>query len=159
MGIGKTTVGAALAAQLGRILRDSDADIEALFGVSGAAVAGDQSVGALHELERAVLLGALAHPEPLVIAAAASVVEHEPVRRALGRTALVVHLVAPIDVILARQSAGTHRRPMSRSELTALLERRRPHTEAIEDLRLDAEVGVEELVGAIKTWIDERRGA
>ena len=67
MGVGKSTLGEELAVALGRPHRDSDRDIESLLGRSGGEIAAEFSVERLHELERAVLLGALAGTEPTVI--------------------------------------------------------------------------------------------
>ncbi len=140
MGIGKTTLGVEVAARLFRRYRDSDADIVRLYGRPGGDIADEHGVAYLHEIERAVLLGALADPEPTVISAAASVVESPAVRRALHHRAYVIVLEAPIDLVLARQAADTsgHRRSMGRAELLALSDRRGPLFSEVADLRLDA---------------------
>jgi len=138
MGVGKSTLAAALARDRGWVMSDSDTDIEALFGQSGAAIAAAGGVDVLHRLEAAVLLGALAGDEPRVIAAAASIVEDEWCVRALRRRAFVVVLSAELDVVLARMETGRHRRDMSASELTELAARRARSFEQVADLTLDA---------------------
>lgn len=149
MGVGKTTAARGAAVALGWKLRDSDADLEALFGVPGATIADESGVAALHQLEAAVLLGALADEGPLVIAAAASVVEDARCRQALGRRAVVVVLEAGIDAVMTRMGVGGHRRPMSRDELVRLAQRRAPLFSEVADLTLDATRSPAELAAAI----------
>lgn len=149
MGVGKSTLGHALADEIGLPYVDSDEDIEALLGRSGRELAADSGVEALHEIEAAVLLGALARGTPHVITAAASVVENPLVVEALRRTAFVVRLHLSIEKTLERQAAGDHRRPMERVELEALADRREPMFAAVEDLDLDASMQPDELVRAV----------
>lgn len=149
MGVGKSTTGRAVASTIGWPFADSDDDIELLLGISGRALAGEDGIAALHRIEAAVLLGALARPQPHVIGAAASVVEDAVVARALARLAFVVRLELSIDETLARQASGTHRRPMERQELVSLASRREPMFQAAEDLRLSAAEPADSLVDKI----------
>ncbi len=153
MGIGKTTLASALATRLGWPMRDSDSDIETLTGRTGRDIVSTDSVSVLHELERAVLLGALADPERQVIAAAASVVDSAMVRGALSRTASVIHLEAPLEVVSERQRAGTHRRPVDQEEIARLIARRRGFMTEVESLRLDATATPEELADQVQDWL------
>lgn len=143
MGAGKTTVGAGLAARLGRPLRDSDADLQASRGIRGREMAAREGVEALHRWEAEHLLGALAAPEPAVVAAAASVVEEPGCREALVRH-FVVWLQAPARLLAARMSSGDHRRALTAGRLDALealeaLEARRaPWFASVADLVVDA---------------------
>jgi len=88
MGAGKTTLGRALAARLGRCFRDSDLDIEAATGRSARDIAATDGVDALHALERRVLLDALARPD-VVVAAAAATVDAEDTAAALDAAIVV----------------------------------------------------------------------
>ena len=72
MGVGKTAVGAKLAAALGRRFVDSDAVIEAVAGRSGKDIAAELGVARLHEMEVEALRQALHADHAAVIAAAAS---------------------------------------------------------------------------------------
>lgn len=149
MGVGKTTTAAALGARLDLVHRESDADIEAVFGRTGQQIAVTDGVDALHDLEAAMLLGSLAHPEPLVISAAGWVVEHEPCRVALARRAFTVVLEVPIDALIERIASGSHRRAISREELIDIQGRRRGWYDEIADLVLDAREPTEHLVSRI----------
>lgn len=149
MGIGKSTTARALAEFLDLPQHDSDEDLQRLFAVSGAELARRHGVEQLHRLEAAVLLGALAAPEPAVISAAASVVEDPRCRDALARRATVIMLVAPLDIVAARIATGHHRRPMDRAELERLATRRGPLFEAVADITVDAADDPEMVVAMI----------
>ena len=138
MGVGKTTLAERLAAALDRELRDSDRDIEALFGQTGREIAETSGVEALHRLEAAVLLGALAGSTPTVIAAAGWVIEDQRCRQALARRATVVLLELPNDDLLVRKAEGDQRRPLTATEVEALVDRRRPLFDRVADVRVDA---------------------
>lgn len=149
MGVGKSTTGVAVAAALEWEYADSDEDLVTLFGRDGRSIAAEQDVVALHELEAAVLLGALARGRSTVITAAASTVERPFVRDALRRRATVVRLDASLELIQRRQGAGGHRRPMAMDELAALSARRESMFREVEHACLTAEQSVGELVDEI----------
>jgi shikimate kinase len=141
MAVGKTTVGRALAARLGRPFRDSDADLSATRGLTGRALAEHEGVDALHRWEAQDLLAELAATEPAVVAAAASVVDDAACLAAL-RDPFVVWLRAPAAV-LARRMAGNsgaddHRRPVGDAAAVAALEAERARRfGAVADLTVD----------------------
>jgi shikimate kinase len=157
MGVGKTTVGAGLAARLGRRLRDSDADLQASRHIRGRELAARDGVDALHRWEARHLLDALAAPEPAVIAAAASVVDDPHCRRALAAP-FVVWLRAPARALAARMSPSDHRRPLAApgttgdagralAALEGLEAERAPRFAAVADLAVDgAGVGPDDVV-------------
>jgi len=154
MGVGKSTTGIALAAELEMPYVDSDRVIEQLMGRSGRQVAETHGVPALHRLEAAVLLGPLTSTTPMVITAAASTVEDELVCEALGRRAYVVRLVAPLDTMLERQGADDHRRPMASAELAALAERREPMFASVERLCVDADQETATIIAMIVAGLE-----
>jgi len=156
MGVGKSTTAQVLAARLGWPERDSDRDIEGLFGATGAELAGSTSVDALHTVESAMLLGALASPEPTVISAAAWVVEDPLCVEALARRATVVVLSASVEDTVHRAAQGDHRRTLDTEAFAALAERREPLFEAVADLRLDATGPTEDLALAILGFLEKR---
>lgn len=149
MGVGKTTTGLALAEEIGWPYLDSDADIELLTGSTGREIAERQGVEALHELEAALLLGALARSTPHVITAAASVVENDLVRLAVPRRSVVGRLDLAVELMLARQATGSHRRAMDADEVRELAKRREPLFCELEDIRLDASEAVGTLVTSL----------
>lgn len=159
MGVGKTTLAELLGQRLGRPVRDSDTDLRALFGRSGRSIAAERGVDALHELEAAVLLGALLGPDPAVIAAAGWTVEHPDCRAALARRATVVVLdlapdllvtrLAEAEAAAARAGEERHRRPMSADEISAVARSRRAFYDEVADLRLQATELPERLVEGV----------
>jgi shikimate kinase len=149
MGVGKSTTARLLVHRLGWPLRDSDIDIDRLFGVTGAVIAAQHGVHELHRVEAAVLLGALASDTPAVITAASSVIEDPRCREAMSRRADVVALEAPDDLLDARRTAGDHRRAVDAGAFRALVARRRPLYAAAADLRLDATRSPSALADAI----------
>lgn len=159
MGVGKSTTGRALADRLGMAFRDSDADIEQLMGDSGAILADRHGIETLHELERAAVLGSLAGDVPTVIAAAASVVEHELVRQSLGKRSSVLVLEAPLEIVLERQRTGSHRRPMDVAELQALMEKRDDLIGSLDPFRVDATLPTPDIVEQIAVLLSGRAAA
>lgn len=137
MAVGKSTVGRLLAERLGRPLRDSDDDLYAERGVTGAEVAEREGVDALHHWEASHLLRALAGDRPAVIAAAASVVDDPACRAALG-TAFVVWLRAPVEQLVDRLGDDDHRRRLGEVSAGDLVRARAPRYAAVADAVVDA---------------------
>ena len=141
MAVGKSTVGRALAARLGRPFRDSDDDLAATRGLTGRALAEREGVEALHCWEAEHLLAALAGTQPAVVAAAASVVDDTACLAAL-REPFVVWLRAPAGVLAQRMAGGAgaddHRRQLGDANAVAELEARRADRfGAVADLTID----------------------
>ena len=143
MGAGKTEVGRRVAAQLGWPWRDSDADIEAATGLTVRELRDRDGVDAMHDLEAAQLLRALAEPGPSVISAAASVVDLETCRVALAAPDLaIVWLRGSPDVLAARFPTGDHRPAYGASPgifLEQQAERRHPLLEALDPVVIDVD--------------------
>ena len=146
MGVGKTTTARALAAALDVPMRDSDADIETVFGVTGRELVETLGVEELHRMEAAVLIGPLAAEEPCVIAAAGWVIEDPMSREAMRRRADVLVLELPIEALVERIKAGDHRRTMSVADLEQAWEVRGPRFEELATATLDASLPTEALV-------------
>lgn len=136
MGVGKTTVGRMLAAEVGVPFLDSDDHLEAETGEPGSVIAAREGVARLHELELEAFLAMCQNPGPAVIAPAASVVDDELGRRALEEN-FTVWLTAPDEVLARRQREGTHRRPVSAEENAALRAARSPFLTKVSVATLD----------------------
>ena len=112
MGVGKSTVGAALTERLEWPLRDSDADIQAATGLTVRQLRDRDGVDSMHAREADQLLGALADAEPSVIAAAASVVDVPACLEALrAPDVLAVWLRATPEVLAERFGSADDHRP------------------------------------------------
>ncbi|MEZ5410260.1 MAG: shikimate kinase [Acidimicrobiales bacterium] len=156
MGAGKTTVAEAVARRRGWPMRDSDRDIEAATGRTGREVAASDGVDALHRWEEAVLLDALACPEPQVVAAAGWVVESAACLEAMARSAVVVWLQVGEDELRRRMAAGRHRRPLTEAELDAMVARRNPMMAGAADVVVDADGSREQVVAAALAALEGR---
>lgn len=138
MGAGKTSVATLLAHRWGRPLRDSDTDLEARHGRTAAVLAAELGKDGLHDLEAEHLLLALEERPAPIVAAAASTVDREVCRQALGG-ALVIWLDGSPRVLADRHALGGHRPLYGADVLDMLLEmdaRRRPLFEAVADVRV-----------------------
>jgi shikimate kinase len=123
MGVGKTTVGRIVASELGWPLSDSDAWVQAREGASVRELSRRIGAEAMHAIEAEHLLSALEGGEPLVVAAAASVVERERCRRALRRPGvLAVWLNAPPSTLAPRLACGSWRPDFGSDAQTLLSE-------------------------------------
>lgn len=110
MGVGKSTIGRLLSAQLGRPVSDSDTVIANERGSTVRELDERLGVEEMHRLEAEHLLGALADPQPSIICAAASVVDAERCRVALeSPDVLPVWLRGDPDLLAARFATGPHR--------------------------------------------------
>jgi shikimate kinase len=156
MATGKTTVGRALVDELRRPFVDCDEALEARTARTAAQIAADDGLDALHDLEAAVLLDALAHGEPCVVTAAASTIEYDVCLAAL-REHFVAWLRADIDVLVARARMQEHR-PLDEdvaAQLRAQAERRDPLFAAVADVVVDvsdvsAEVATRRIAAALR---------
>jgi shikimate kinase len=110
MGSGKTVVGRLIAAELAWSVTDSDQAIGEEVGLSAREIKDGKGVDALHQLEAAHLLAALAANPPSVICAAASIVDRPSCRAALrGPGVCAVWLRARSDTLAARFHREGHR--------------------------------------------------
>jgi shikimate kinase len=143
MGSGKTTVGRALAQRLGYRFIDNDAGIEAEYDATGRELAEQLGVGELHRIEAEQLANVLTSfgSEPVVIAAAASVVDDPASRKGLTPHT-VVWLQADPSYLTGRMHDGEHRRnlgPIPRRELAAQADARHGHFEAVSTINVQVE--------------------
>jgi shikimate kinase len=157
MGSGKTSVGQGLARQLGREFIDSDQQIRERTGREGSAIAAEEGVDALHAMEREVLWDALGSDRPVVIAAAASVIEDDEVRQVLGGLHCI-WLRADPESLEERQARSGHRRRVGDGEAVRM-ERRIPLYESCADFAIDTtSVTAEEAVASVMEMLGARDG-
>lgn len=154
MGSGKTTVGRALAARLQRPFLDSDEIVEARTGRTVREIFESDGEAAYRPLETDALLGALAWPEPAVVAAAGGVVLAAVNREALAKPgARVFWLRAEPGLLAERAVTGDHRPLLDddpEGNLRRLLDGRRELYAEVADVVLDVEGHtVDELVDEI----------
>lgn len=108
MGSGKSTVGRALAHELGMVFVDSDVVIEQQAKMSIADIFSQRGEPAFRELERDVIL-TLCRETDLVIATGGGAFMTDAVRSALLESAFVAFLEAPFDVLWERIRGAAHR--------------------------------------------------
>ncbi|HEY6607613.1 MAG TPA: shikimate kinase [Candidatus Limnocylindria bacterium] len=109
MGSGKSSVGRALSAQTGWPFVDNDALVEGATGLSAREHLESMGEADLRRVEADALTAALAHPPPVIIAAAGGTILDADHRRALADGGFVVWLRAPTDVLAARAVGAGHR--------------------------------------------------
>lgn len=110
MGAGKSTVGRDLARLLDWDWRDSDSDIQEATGATVRELRDRLGIVAMHELEADQLIHTLEQPGPVVISAAASVVDVPRCRAAMKASSVcVIWLRAQPSVLAKRFLEGTHR--------------------------------------------------
>ncbi len=149
MASGKTTVGRALAARLGRPFVDNDVVLERRTGHSAREIAAADGAVALHLREAEALIDALAQPVPGVVAAAAAA-PLEPRAVAAMRFHDVVYLRAAPEVLaarVARSSDDGHRpfvagdaEPVLTAQFAAQFAVRDERYRALATLVVDADV-------------------
>ena len=136
MGSGKSTIGAALAARLGRRFVDNDDMLERRTGHSARDIEAGSGLDVLHEDEARVLGDALASLEPVVIAAAAGSVLVPDSARHLGGH-IVVYLRAEPETLAQRlaDNPGDEHRPFGgRSPVVVLREQFAARDQTYRDL-------------------------
>jgi shikimate kinase / 3-dehydroquinate synthase len=111
MASGKSAVGRALAARLGRPFIDSDHEIAARAGKSIAQIFAEDGEAAFRRLEREVIASLAAAPGSAVIATGGGALVDEANYAALAGVGTVVCLVARPEVIARRVSASKVARP------------------------------------------------
>lgn len=160
MASGKSTVGALLAARLGRAFVDSDDQLKTR-GASAQTIFKTLGRDALHAAEEHVLLDALEERAPVVIAAAASVVDADVARAALAVSSTNVFLRVDDRVLETRVLTGPAR-PVAEdaaADLAALSRARAGRYAELADVVVHAEDKtpsqiVDEIVAAVSRRVD-----
>jgi shikimate kinase len=137
MGAGKSTIGRALAEQLGFVFRDTDTLIEERCGAAIAWIFDVEGESGFRDREAAVIQE-LAQQSGMVLATGGGAVLREPNRRALAGMGTVVYLETPVREQLAR-TRRDRKRPLLQAEdkeqvLSSLLAQRDPLYREIADI-------------------------
>jgi shikimate kinase len=158
MGVGKTTVGSALAARLGRRLVDTDEEIVRWVGVDIPTIFAERGEPAFRDLERQVVRR-LATLEDLVLSLGGGVVLSDDNVADLSLTGVIIQLTVPIEMLLGRLS-GTADRPLLEGDLEDRLEavvaERAERYASVADVTIDASGPPETVVADILGWLRER---
>ena len=142
MGSGKTTAGIQVAEALGRQFVDNDVALERRAGRTAAQISASDGVDALHRQEAAELLAALADPIGRVIAAAASTVLDDTVRKRLAAVGWVVWLTADQATLAARMPSSPDR-PMLDADAARLVARQSVERDPLYRSVADVEVSTD----------------
>ena len=110
MGSGKSTVGRALAGLTGWRYLDNDELVGIVSGRRAEDIDAHDGDVALHQVEADALRLALSMPRPLVVGAAAWVVEHQPSVELLRAQPAVIYLRAQPETLRSRIDQGSGRR-------------------------------------------------
>jgi len=110
MGSGKTTIGRVLAERTGWRYIDNDDSVRAVTGREPRQIDASDGEAALHEAEVKALRHALAMPTPLIVGAAAGVVESPTLAAQLRGQPAVVYLRTRPETLRARIGTGSDRR-------------------------------------------------
>lgn len=158
MGVGKTTVGRALAERLGRRLVDTDDEIVGWVGMDIPAIFAEHGEPEFRRLEQEVVRR-LSELDDLVIALGGGVVLDDRNVADLTLTGVLIELFAPVEV-LAERLAGTTERPLLDGDLaeslSEVLSERAERYAAVADHRVDAARPPGEIVEDILVWLRER---
>ena len=155
-GVGKTTIGSALAQRLGFEFFDSDREIERLSGITVVEFFESHGEQPFRELERKVVAQLISGNGRVVALGGGAFVE-PGTRDLVKRQATSIWLDASLDTIRSRLQGGPERPLLQRSE-TALTElaNKRSASYAEADIRIVAGP-IEETLEAIERALHEQR--
>lgn len=157
MGVGKSTVGRALANRLGWPYVDSDEQVMLCTGRTVPELFAERGEAAFRAEEKRALAEAVAGDGPVVVSVAGGAVLDPDNRRLLNDSGTVVWLRAGVPTLAARVGDGEGRPLLGDDPATALAsvsEERRPLYEGLADLVVDVDhlspqQAVDEIVGAL----------
>jgi shikimate kinase len=142
MGVGKSTIGHALADRTGWPYVDNDELLHADTGLYGADLLARDGVEALRDAEARVLAEIVSLVPPLVAGVAAGVILRPPDRERIKANGFVVWLRARIDTLVARVGGDTDRawlQPDPAAALRALAAGRDPLYAEVADITIDVD--------------------
>jgi shikimate kinase len=159
MGTGKSSAGKRVARWLGRRYLDNDAELEARTGKTAKQIAETDGEDALHALELTLLRDAVASPEPLVIGAAASVVDTASGRAELDAPTVVWLRADPERLGARLAQKHNDRRPLGDDPAATIVRQaavRYPLFAEVADMTVDADGNHTSLAEEIVTSLRSR---
>jgi shikimate kinase/3-dehydroquinate synthase len=135
MGAGKTTIGALVAAQIGRRFIDLDREIERSLQRTIPEVFQEEGEAAFRVIEAERTLETLWRERPAVISLGGGAVETPAIRKALSEHALTVLLDVEVDVAWERVRASARPLAEDAEQFRALYERRQALYDEAADVR------------------------
>ncbi|MFU8840019.1 MAG: shikimate kinase [Nitriliruptoraceae bacterium] len=155
MGAGKSTVAARLGERLGRRVADTDEELRRWTGRSIPELFAQHGEDGFRELERRVI-EELSTFHDLVIALGGGAVLRDDNVASLLLTGVIVHLDAPVEVLVDRLTGDTDRPLLADGELrdrvASTLASRHDRYLEVADLRVDAARPVDEVVEDVLAW-------
>lgn len=154
---GKTTIGKALAAQLGFPFFDSDRVLEERAGVSIPWIFEFEGESQFRRRE-ALIIDELSQMRNIVLATGGGAVMRATTRERLSARGFVVYLIAPINKILERVAEDTSRPLLQHDDPEAVIERmaleREPVYAGLADATFDTDAypNAHEIAANIATW-------
>jgi len=141
-GVGKTTIGRAVAKELRRRFVDMDAEIERSFGKRVSAIFAEDGEAVFRDAEVAASQRLADSDEPLVIAPGGGWVVNERARAHLRGVARIIYLRVSPDEAVRRMGRGVARRPLlasgdAVSALSALHDQRRAAYEEAAEMTVE----------------------
>ena len=135
MGAGKTTIGALVAARIGRLFFDLDREIERSLQRSIPQVFEQEGEAGFRVIEAERTLAMLRQNRPAVLALGGGAVETPAIRKALREQALTVFVDVELDEAWERVARTARPLAQDAEEFRALYERRRSLYEETADVR------------------------
>jgi len=158
-GCGKTTIGTALAAELGAAFRDTDADVEARAGKPISEIFIDDGEQAFRALEREAVRTALAEHDGVLALGGGAILAEETQELLADHT--VVYLEVSLGEAVKRVGLNSARPLLvlnPRSQLRKLLEERLPIYRRLAKITVDTtERSEEEVVAEVAAALKESR--
>ena len=155
MGAGKTTVAQVLGRRLGRRVVDTDDELRRWTGRSIPELFADHGEQGFRDLERQVV-EELASFHDLIVSLGGGAVLRDDSVASLLLSGVLIHLDAPVEVLLGRLRDASDDRPLLAGDVEARLratyDARIDRYREVADLSVDAAAPADDVAQAIITW-------